>query len=185
MWFLRESQINMRDTVNIEVIDSIHMLCWFHLGKDLRKDLVQNRTFTYFVVLEEKSDNRARYSKFEMIDIYPYKGFSQKKCRISFVVFENRKFRFPWFDMKSTVCICFCLGVPLCRLYFQSYFQIFSQARLNIPVIEGRSPIMTYDGVLRETGMSQVTCMIQQRQLRLLRHVARFPGSNLVSRVIS
>ena len=44
---------------------------------------------------------------------------------------------------------------------------------------------VTNERVLREAGMSQVTCMIRQRQLRLFGHVARFPESDPVSRVIS
>ena len=42
------------------------------------------------------------------------------------------------------------------------------------------------DRLLRETGVAhQVTCMIRQRQLRLFGHVARYPESDPVSRVIS
>ena len=41
------------------------------------------------------------------------------------------------------------------------------------------------DGFLCETGMSQVICMIRQRQLQLFSHVARFPRPDPVSRAIS
>ena len=41
------------------------------------------------------------------------------------------------------------------------------------------------DRLLLETGMSLVTCMIRQHQLRLFGRVGRFSGSKPVSRVIS
>ena len=42
------------------------------------------------------------------------------------------------------------------------------------------------DRLLRETGIAhQVTCMIRQCQLRLFGHVARYPESDPVSRVIT
>ena len=48
-----------------------------------------------------------------------------------------------------------------------------------------RDNFVSNNRVLSETGMSQVICMIRQRRLRLFVHMARFPGSNPVSRGIS
>ena len=44
---------------------------------------------------------------------------------------------------------------------------------------------ITNDRIFREARMSQVTCMIQKRQLAQFNHVARFPESDPVSRMIS
>ena len=41
------------------------------------------------------------------------------------------------------------------------------------------------DRLFRETGLSQVTCMIRKRQLWLFGHVVRLPESDSVGRVVS
>ena len=71
---------------------------------------------------------------------------------------------------------------------------VHEQGRLNSFSTRALRRIMGYrwdnfvpnDRLLHETGIDhQVTCMIRQRQLRLFGHVARFPESDPVSRVIS
>ena len=82
LWFLRKSQITSQDTVNIEVIVSIYMVSLFNfieifkilfllLGKDPWNDLVETELKYLVCLFEENSDNRVRYSKFEMIDTCP------------------------------------------------------------------------------------------------------------------
>ena len=44
--------------------------------------------------------------------------------------------------------------------------------------------LVTNERVLHEAGMTWVTYMIRQCQLRLFSYVVRFPESDLVSRVI-
>ena len=71
---------------------------------------------------------------------------------------------------------------------------VHEQRRLNSFSTRSLRRIMGYrwdnfvpnDRLLHETEIDhQVTCMIRQRQLRLFGHVARFPESDQVSRVIS
>ena len=71
---------------------------------------------------------------------------------------------------------------------------VHEQGRLNSFSTRALRRIMGYrwdnfvpnDRLLHETGIGhQVTCMIRQRQLRLFGHVARFPESDPVRRVIS
>ena len=54
-------------------------------------------------------------------------------------------------------------------------------------VVEGLvlEEFFTHDKIIHETGMSKVICMTLPRKLRLFVHMARFPASDPVSRVIS
>ena len=62
------------------------------------------------------------------------------------------------------------------------WFSLFCYIAMKLGASEPASATVW---ILLETRMSQVTCMIQQRHLRLFGQVTRFTWSDLVSRVIS